>query len=212
MVTIFDLDHTLLKTNISFVFGQFLYRKGYVSLSTCLVLACAYFLHFIRLLSAHQIHAISFYFLFYKKDKKEVELLAEECVDEQLDRLIRPELKKIIQELSEKGEAIWIQSSSPEFLVAPIAKRLAVTKWLGTTYCLDASHKYSQLSQVVDGKAKCSTLFAIDASQVTVYSDSVEDLPLLQAVGFPVVVSERGWCGKKLKKIAKKNGWAIIEV
>ena len=39
------------------------------------------------------------------------------------------------------------------------------------------------------------------------YSDSINDLPLLASVGMPVVVIP----SSQLFKIAKKNGWGVME-
>lgn len=205
MLSIFDLDHTLLRENCSFVFGKFLYKKGYLSLWTAFLLTLLYALQKMGILSLTQLHRASFFLLFYKKKKAVIQRLAEECFDSSHQLLLRPELKALL----DAAQPVWIASSSPDFLVEIIAKKLNVIDWFATCYETDSQGFFSRVSTIMDGQKKRDILLAshFDPSQVTAYSDSVEDLPLLEKVGIPVAVFPK----KKLKKLAVCRGWMVIE-
>jgi HAD superfamily hydrolase (TIGR01490 family) len=212
-LTIFDVDNTLAHCNISFAFGKYLYKKRFFSLFTMILLVCAFFLHIIKILPLKALHYISFYLLFYKASKSQVENFAQEFVAQEYDLLIRKELENELYRLKNAGAAIWLQSSSPDFVIRPLAKKLGVNDYFATTYSVDENGKFSKMHEIVDGTVKRDYLLGyldenrVSSKDVTCYTDSIQDLPVLELVGRPIAVFPES----KLKKIAQKNSWSIIE-
>ena len=92
-LSIFDVDKTLAHCNVSFAFGKYLYKKKFFSLLKMLGLVLCYAMHVIKILPLQALHQISFYFLFYKASKNEIERLAQEFIDLEANSLIRKELE-----------------------------------------------------------------------------------------------------------------------
>jgi len=211
-IVVFDLDHTLLKVNISYVFGRFLYKKGYFSLPSLLVLVCAYFFHTLYLLPTSLLHAISFRCLFYKKEKAKCLALAHDCVEQSLAKWLRPEIKERLKAAQERGDSVIIASSSPDFLVVQVADQLGVAQFVATRYESE-NGRFTHVGPTMEGQEKVKSikkihnLGAMDLAHTIAYSDSIRDLPLLTHVRHPVAV----FPDRKLKKVALENGWEIIE-
>ena len=117
-----------------------------------------------------------------------------------------------LRSAKDRGDEIWILSSSPNFLVWRISQKLNAEKMLATSYTVNADGVFSGITQIVDGTAKWHDLEqfinknGLSLDQVTAYSDSILDLPILEKVGVAIAV----YPDKKLKKIARRNSWKII--
>jgi HAD superfamily hydrolase (TIGR01490 family) len=212
-LAIFDVDKTLAHCNVSFAFGKYLYKKKFFSFFKMLALVFSYALHLIKLMPLKALHHISFYFLFYKASKAEVERLAQEFIDLEANNLIRKELELKLFQLKAENQIVWLQSSSPDFIIQPLAKKLSADEFFATKYESDKSGRFTKILKIVDGHEKLNILekylsdSGISAENVTFYSDSMLDLPLLSRVGTPIAVFPE----HRLKEIAIKNSWSIIE-
>ena len=118
----------------------------------------------------------------------------------------------LLEESRFSGHYTLLISSSPEFLVAPIAKQLKVDEYKASCYALDGEGKMLSISLNVDGQYKLDYTFevakrlGISPNEIAAFTDSIWDLPLLEQVGHPIAVNP----DKKLRKISKKMGWKII--
>ena len=98
--------------------------------------------------------------------------------------------------------------------MAPIAKLLNVSIVSATTYALDNKDQFLHIETIVDGEEKRKNLLqylgenGIHRDTVVAYSDSIVDLPLLESVGYPIVVNG----DRKLMQIAKKRKWSMLTV
>lgn len=211
MISIFDLDHTLINANSSYCFGVFLYRKGVLSLPKALYLATPYLLHKAGWISLNSLHNQIFNQLFKGQESKLFSAYVEEFLDTYLEGLLRP---SIIQQLiadKAEGGTVALFSSSPDFLVDPIAKRLKIDHVLSSQYLVDKEGLFAKIPFLVTGDEKRRTLQQMQQeapnAYTTAYSDSLEDLPLLEAVSRPVCV----FPDRHLKKIALIKQWEVID-
>ena len=108
------------------------------------------------------------------------------------------------------GQEVVLVTGSIDFLVEPLAKELAVTHLLAPSLIESNGRFTGELNgpPVSDEeKARRIRAFAethqIDLSQSYAYGDSMADLPMLEAVGFPQAVNADG----KLTAIARARGW-----
>lgn len=209
---VFDLDHTLLKKNCSFSFGLYLYQQNYFSFWKLVTSLSDYVWHKWGVLSLQDLHDNSFKRLFKGHPQEEIAVHVVNFLNSYLDSLLFEPLLLRLKAAQKEGDHVLILSSSPDFLVREIARRLSVTKWKSTGYETDNAGKFSKISQVMDGKNKAQLVYelakelSIPLAAVTAYSDSLLDLPLLKIVGEPICV----YPNKSLKKICSKNCWEII--
>lgn len=215
-LAVFDLDHTLIKGNSSFLFGQFLFRIGYLSLRTTLSLAWDYFLHKRGFLSLKDLHYNVFQKFLEGKSLFEVMKYSEDFIKRHLPSILYQPTLQRLQDIRLKGGKIAILSSSPSFLVEAIALYLKVDIWLATHYQIDEKSCFHQVSNIVEGVDKARFLkniqssYGIKTSDVIAYSDSLLDLPLLEAAGLAVGVVGTGRIDKKFYDLCQKRGWEMI--
>ena len=211
-LAVFDLDHTLFRANSSHRFGHYLYKEGKLSVtSLAWALTCygAHKLFGVPLLALHK----AILPVFRGRHKQEIEQIVANFLDLHLEELLNPPLFKELKKWQNKNVPILLLSNSPGFLVTAIGDRLRVTESKGSDYTLDATGCYSAVGSSFEGKEKAEMVrkaaesMEITISNIIAYSDSHLDLPLLELVGYPVAVSP----DKKLRKIARKRKWGIIE-
>ncbi len=210
--SLFDLDRTLLQTSSSFQFCKYLYRKKVFS-AKFLIFSVWYRFRFEFLgLSLEALHRGIFNKLLRGLSlqvlKEHVPPFLEELLKWAVYSPAFAELKKA----KEKGEKTLILSNSPDFLVGPIANFFGVDGWGATEYRVDKDGCLCNISVLMDGAAKAAFLEEVRREEkvakedITVYTDSHFDLPLLYACGNQVAVNP----DRKLRKIAKKQNWRVI--
>ena len=150
--------------------------------------------------------------LFKNRPFDQFQKLACKFLNENFDALVFTPVQQKLQEAKEKGEVTAILSSSPDFLVKLFAERFDVDEWVASKYELDKDHKFSAISTIINGEAKVKYMHSfskrrgIPLEQITAYSDSYLDFPLLKAAGHAVGVKP----DNKLRALCKKYHWDII--
>lgn len=212
-LVIFDLDKTLSKVNVSFAFGKYLYQSKALSSFSMIFLVACYCFHRVGLLPVSLLHTLAFERIFFKKRASDMEQKIEKFLEDNQKRLFRPWLMQCLEQCKQEEKLVWIQSSSPDCLVERIAKLLGVTTWYASRYQVADDGTYASVALVMDGQTKRKILDEflqknlISRNDVTAYSDSMLDLPLLEGVGTVVAVNPE----KRLKKIALLRNWQIWE-
>lgn len=123
---------------------------------------------------------------------------------------------RIIHDHGDRGDTILLASATNELIVQPIAKRLDIQNVIGTQVKFindKCTGEYIPPSALGEGKLKLVQQWMQrnnfdDFSGVTFYSDSINDLPLLEAVDFPKAVNPDAM----LEKISLERGWEIIDL
>ncbi|MDP1608205.1 MAG: haloacid dehalogenase-like hydrolase [Chlamydiales bacterium] len=194
---VLDLDGTLVRGNSSFGFFWYLVRKGKMPWGL-LWQAVWLFVAFRRgRISLREFHGKVFGRFLKGRGKEEIVREVEPFLDEWL--------KGRVRKIGE-GDRVLL-SSSPDFLVGAIAERLGIEKWKGTEYAVDEKGAFSHVATVVDGREKVEWVKGFARERVIyAYSDSDEDLPLLEWADIVYVVKPN----KKLQKIAKEKGWEVL--
>ena len=135
-----------------------------------------------------------------------------------VERIIEPMINvfalKLIHDHHDKGHTILLASATNELIVKPIAQRLDINNVIGTKVKFEnekCSGEFIPPSALGAGKLKLVESW-MQANQydsfsgVTFYSDSINDLPLMEAVEFPKAVNP----DIKLESISNKRGWEVI--
>ncbi len=203
-LSIFDLDGTLITKNSSFTFGRWLFSKGKLPRSTVIANVTDYFLHRYFGLSIESIHRRAKERLLKSHSLEALTLFADSFVAETLPSLIDKKAKKRLEEARSQGHHLLLLSSSPSFIVKPIAEAFGITHW----YASDWKEPVS----ILDGEVKLQIAKYVAAElktperQIFAYSDSHLDLPLLNSVANPISVNPDAI----LRKISLKNNWEIL--
>ena len=144
---------------------------------------------------------------------RDLQRLGPQVLAEVLPR-IYPQMLAEVHSHQDEGRATFIVSAAGNDLVEMIARVLGMEGGVGTRYELDAEDRFTgELDgpfMYGDGKLLGMERFAadhgIDLSASWAYSDSASDLPMLRAVGNPVVVNPDA----ELTRIARAEGWRVM--
>lgn len=211
-ISAFDLDHTLFSVNSSYCFGRYLYTKKKISIgSFAFIIGCNVCYH-AGWLSIIKLHESAFRHLFHSRSLLLVRQWAADFVEENFDALLYfPAIEKLMS-AQRAGHLTAIFSSSPDFLVEPIAKRLNVSFWDSTHYAVDKDHLFCDIAKLMLGEDKARLLEAlaikhgVPKQEIYAYSDSHLDLPFLKAAGTAYGVNP----SRKLRSLCRRNSWSII--
>ena len=135
-------------------------------------------------------------------------------VEEIIEPMINIFALKLLHEHYENGDKILLASATNELIVKPIAERLEIKNVIATKVEFKdnkCTGKFISPSALGEGKLKLVKSWIKDNQYknfkgVTFYSDSINDLPLLEAVEFPIAVNP----DQTLDGIARDRGWKII--
>lgn len=128
---------------------------------------------------------------------------------------LRPQMRPVIDEHAADGDLQVVLSASPTEIVSRFAAAAGLDLGIGTTAARDEQDRYTGELEgpfcYREGKAQIMADLAaqrgVDLADCYAYSDSASDLPMLEAVGHPVVVHPEA----ELRDIAEERGWPIIE-
>ena len=208
----FDLDHTLIKKNCSFLFGKFLYINKKISFLSMFSLTVAYCLCKIGVYTLNQLHHYSFESFFKGKKYREIEELSQKFLDQHFESLKNIQITSLF-DLFKKDHLVVILSSSPDFLVRQFAEKLGAHSFCGTSYTYNDQNQFSALNVIFEGAQKAeyvkkiSSSFSIELKNLSAYSDSHLDIPFLESVGNPIAVNPT----RLLRKHSLLKSWKIIE-
>lgn len=209
---IFDLDKTFLTENISYRFGQFLYKNNIISLAQTMQAIAYYVLFLLGIISITSMHHKIFYALFKNTPSTKITSLVDGFLAQNLYSYTNPVALNMFKEAQEKQCLTALFSSSPDFLVQPIAHSFRFDEYLATKYSVDKQGTFCDISLIVEGNvkaaehAKLCVKHKLNPKDNIVYSDSENDLPLMLSAGNCYVFQPN----KKLLKYCIDNDWTAI--
>lgn len=142
----------------------------------------------------------------------EVMTMGEEIYDELMADRIWAGTRALAQMHLDAGQRVWLVTATPIELAMIIARRLGLTGALGTVAeSVDGCYTGRLVGEILHGPAKAHAVRALAASEgldlrrCTAYSDSVNDVPMLSAVGTAVAVNP----DSALRDVAKSRQWQV---
>ena len=124
-----------------------------------------------------------------------------------IDPFVYQEALDLMELHRSEGRDIYIVSSSPEEVVRPLAGHFGVAGVLATRARIEDGRYTGELEFYAFGEQKAEAIRLIaertrlDLSGSYAYSDSITDLPMLEAVGHPVAVNP----DKELRQVAEER-------
>ncbi len=127
---------------------------------------------------------------------------------------VYPQMLEEVYAHQDAGRATFIVSAAGNGVVESLAAVLGMDGGIGTSYEVDGdgvfSGRFDGPFVYGPGKVEAMEAFAashgIDLDASYAYSDSISDLPMLRAVGHPVVVNP----DPPLAEIAREEGWQTM--
>lgn len=179
----------------------------------CMLRLFSFYLFYkMGIISIKQLHEATFKHFFFDLPANTVDYHATQFITQSFKKLIYLPAFSKLQEAKNEGYYTAILSSSPDFLVEKVASFFEVDIWDSTIYQKNKFNHFSHILQFMEGEQKARSLcelihdLQIPRDDVTAYTDSYQDLPLLQSVGNPIGVNP----DRRLKAICRRQHWPII--
>ena len=210
-LAIFDMDHTVLGIDCDHSWKYFLADEGFAPL-------------------AHRDEADRFLDLYHKgrtpinefiefqlsefagRSITEIRTIADKHFEQRVRKLIYLQARNVIDKFNHDEIDTILLTGTNRIIANPIAKSLDVSRLIATEPEIEDGYFTGRIDgpflmkevKFKSAKDLCSER-NIDLDRVTYFADSITDVPLLEKVGYPVVINP----GKDMLSIAKANQWQI---
>ena len=210
-LAIFDMDHTVLSIDSDHSWKYFLADEGFAPL-------------------AHRDEADRFLDLYHKgrtpinefiefqlsefagRSITEIRTIADKHFEQRVRKLIYLQARNVIDKFNHDEIDTILLTGTNRIIANPIAKSLDVSRLIATEPEIEDGYFTGRIDgpflmkevKFKSAKDLCSER-NIDLDRVTYFADSITDVPLLEKVGYPVVINPR----KDMLSIAKANQWQI---
>jgi HAD superfamily hydrolase (TIGR01490 family) len=216
---LFDLDHTLLPLDSDHEFGEFLCRTGLADAAVYRARNDGFYAQYCNgtlVLGEYIEFSTS---VWRQLDDAGQAALQQRFMAEVVQPAIRPEALELIQEHRDKGDLIAIVTATNEFVTRPIADAFGVADLIAVKLVRDAQGrvtgeidgvpsfregKITRVAQWLDERGQALS----DFDRVSFYSDSPNDLPLLEQATDPVATNP----SPALEAEAKARGWRLLNL
>ncbi len=142
----------------------------------------------------------------------DISALGEEIYDDTMADRVWEGARELTQAHLDAGQRVWLVTATPVELADILARRLGLTGALGTVAeTQDGLYTGRLVGGLLHGAAKAAAVLALaqrehlDLSLCSAYSDSLNDLPMLELVGYPNAVNP----DPQLRALARERGWPI---
>jgi HAD superfamily hydrolase (TIGR01490 family) len=217
-LALFDLDNTLLSGDSDYEWGQFLIDRGVVDRDFYESRNRDFYEQYKA--GTLDIHAFLAFALepLARHTPQELAVWHEAFMAERIQPMIPQASRDLVAKHRDAGELVAIVTATNAFVTAPIARELGVSYLVATepemvdgrytgrargTPCFQAG-KITCLDEWLGSRGR--TLASFDDTWF--YSDSMNDLPLLERVRHPVVVDP----DPRLAETAAARGWPMISL
>lgn len=211
----FDLDKTLLAKSSTLAYAKPLYQEGLLTRSDLVRTAYAQLMYVMSGADANQMDEARKYMsqLIKGWDVERVKQIVSDGLGTAIEPLVYSEALTLIDDHHAAGRDVIIISSSGTEVIEPICEVLGADKAIGTQVEIKDGKYTGELLFYAYGEGKAQAMAVLaedegyDLSASFAYSDSITDLPMLEAVGHPVATNP----DKELKAVAKERVWPILE-
>ena len=217
-LALFDLDHTLLPIDSDYAWGQFTLQIGWTDPADFKQRNDHFYEHYKA--GTLDIHDYMRFATEAIRRKGATDSLAAHAryMRDVIEPAIRAEAVSLVQQHRAAGEQLVIVTATNEFITRPIAEAFGVQELIAVELARGPDGWFTGeivgVASLREGKvARVSQWLAgrgLDWPDVeaTFYSDSINDLPLLEKVAYPVATNP----DPQLRSIARERGWRILEL
>jgi HAD superfamily hydrolase (TIGR01490 family) len=214
-LAVFDLDNTLLAGDSDYLWGVFLAENGVVDGE----LFERENERFYREYREGRLDIFEFLRFSLRplreNDPDDLIRWRDDFLREKIEPIILPAGRRLVQRHREQGDTLVIITATNEFVTAPIAQRLSIPHLIATVPARSDGRYTGEVAGTPafqEGKVERLQSWLRqsggDLVNSTFYSDSHNDIPLLERVEHPVAVDP----DDHLKRHAAERGWPVISL
>ncbi|MBF6624001.1 MAG: HAD family hydrolase [Pseudomonas stutzeri] len=214
-LALFDLDNTLLAGDSDHAWGEFLCRHGIVDATAYKARNDAFYQDYL----AGELDVLAYQNfcqeLLGRSEMAQLQEWHRQFMAEFIEPIVLAKGEALVRQHHEAGDRVVIITATNRFITAPIAARLGVDTLLATECEMQDGRYTGRLTDTPcfqEGKVTRIERWLEETGQSLqgsyFYSDSRNDLPLLERVTHPVAVDP----DPILREIAGQRGWDIISL
>jgi len=218
-LALFDLDGTLLPGDSDHAFGEFLVAQGLADGEAHRRANDAFYQHYVA--GTLDIRAyVRFCTAPWRALAPEaIAALQANFVDAVIEPMLRPEAFALVERHREQGDLLALTTATNDFVTRPIAALFGIETLIATELVRAAAGRVTGAIAGVpnyrEGKVERVRQWlaargqrTADLQRCTVYSDSPNDLPLLELATHPVATNPSA----ALARIAQERGWPVLKL
>ena len=216
-LALFDLDNTLLNGDSDHAWGEFLIYKGLVTENNHRAKNDQFYEDY-----RNESLDLDAYVAFTIKpilnlSEEQRTNLHKEFMTFAINDAILPKARKLVHEHKSRGDFCVIITATNNYITAPIAQNFQIDLLLATDLEIENGYFTGMISGIPcyrKGKLDKIEQWLENSNSVhslansTFYSDSINDLPLLEAVQTPIAVDP----DDALLHVSQKRGWKVISL
>lgn len=217
-LALFDLDHTLLPMDSDHGWGEFTMDIGWCDREVFGKRNDEFFAHY----QAGTLHVPDYVRFATEAIVQRGQEAAQDAHALFMESVIRPAMKPAAMDLVrshlQAGDVVVITSATNEFVTRPIAQAFGVQELIATELERDATGWFTGavkgLPNMREGKVTRMDAWLAarglcwDTVESTFYSDSMNDVPLLERVNHPVATNPE----PRLRALAQERGWRVLDL
>ncbi|WP_028629541.1 histidinol-phosphatase [Metapseudomonas resinovorans] len=214
-LALFDLDNTLLAGDSDHAWGDYLCERGILDGIAYKARNDEFYQDYLAGRLNIQDYLNFSLEILGRTEMAQLDQWHREFMRDCIEPIILPKAEALLAEHRAAGDKLLIITATNRFVTAPIAQRLGVETLLATE-CEMAEGRYTGRTTDVpcfrEGKvtrlARWLTENRLNLDDSCFYSDSLNDLPLLEQVTYPVAVDP----DQKLRAEAERRGWPVMSL
>lgn len=212
-IALFDMDKTLVREDTAGLFIRYEYQIGRASFSQVARVFGWRLRYELGWLAPDAMveQALSWY---RGRDVQELRAETQRWAEQWVFPLISPQARAAVERHRQAGDLVVVATAQSAFGAEPVLRELDLRDLVSSELeVVDGKLSGRLIPPLCFGAGKVQRIReflerrtgSADLSQATAYTDSITDLPLLEAVGEPVAINPdlRLWC------LARQRGWRI---
>ncbi|WP_196161064.1 HAD family hydrolase [Reinekea sp. G2M2-21] len=214
-LAIFDLDNTLINGDSDHAWGQFLINESLVDRAEMEAINDQFLGQYqAGTLDIEEYLSFALAFL-ANKSPAELAPIHQRFMQTMIEPMMLPDAEQLIETHRQQGDTLLIITATNRFVTEPIAQRLGINHLIACEPELKNGRytgKPTGIPSFQHGKVDRLDMWLKEQQQSLTgawfYSDSHNDLPLLEQVDNPVAVNP----DDRLRKRAQEQGWTILDL
>ena len=221
-LALFDLDHTLIPIDSDYAWGEYSLARGWVDAANFKQQNDAFYAHYQN--GTLDVQAYTRFATDAIRRMGEAQATAAhlDFMLKVIKPVIQPQALELVQAHQRAGEAVVIVTATNEFVTRPIAQAFGVEELIavelereqadgGTGWITGAIHGVPSFREGKVTRVErwlAARGLSWETVHTTFYSDSMNDLPLLEKATVPVATNP----DPRLRALALDRGWRILDV
>ncbi len=218
-LALFDLDGTLLPLDSDHAFGEFLVAQGWIDAAVFKARNDAFYADYLAERLDMQAYVQFTTSAWRSRPATDREAIRARFMHEVIGPRIEAQARALVDHHRDRGDTLAMVTATNEFVTRPIADAFGIGTLIATELATDGQGGYTGAICGVpcyrEGKTHrvnawlASRDESLDAyTSISVYSDSTNDLPLLECATDAVATNP----SNKLEAIARQRGWRILRL